>query len=243
MSSQKQNLSQKRIAAAISKSLSQVKYKRGESLIGKRSMPKKKAFVRANKTSGVLSGVIVDGPQGPERKKWDVNVGFTAVGTAAPYITSILNNIQQGTDANNRIGDRIHVKAVDFQFNNVASSSAAPTFMDIFLVWDKQPDRTIASVTDIFNTGTTNLTYQNIINLERFQIMKRERINMDSGAGLSTTTTWHQSCEMATRYGGTSSPFWPTTNDLLVVALCPGVAGGTSGAQISFTARVTFTDE
>lgn len=204
--------------------------------------PKARRPRLVGKISGVIRGKVVDGPQGPERKKLDVSVGFTAVGNSAPYLTSLLNNLGQGTDANNRIGDRILVKGMDFQFNITAFSATAPTFIDVFLVWDKQPDGTICSVTDIFNTGTTNLTYQNIQNLERFVVLRRHRTHMDSGVGLSDLVTWHIDLDASTRFPG-STPGYPKTNDYLVVGLCGGIVGGVSGSNLAYTCRVTYTDE
>jgi len=235
------NLSQKRIEAAIRKSLAQTKYTRSQSLIGKRSSKKTPVVRRANKQEGVVNGVVVSGSQGPERKKWDVNQGFASVGTSAPYINSLCNNIAQGTGQANRIGDRIQVKSVDIEFNLTAFSATAPTFLDVALVWDKQPDGTIAGVTDIFVTGTTNLTFGSIANLERFQVLKRQSFSFDQAGALSSPLKWHQSCDMAVRFAQAAG--WPQTNDLLIVALCPGVTGGTSGANIAYVARVSFTDE
>lgn len=194
------------------------------------------------KISGVIRGKVVDGPQGPERKKLDISVGSTGVGTTVPYLTSLLNNLGQGTDANNRVGDRILVKGMDFQFNFAAVQSTAVSYLDMFLVWDKQPDGTICSVTDIFNTNTTNLTYQNIQNLERFVVLRRTRIHLDSGCGLSDIATWHIDLDASTRFPG-STPGYPKTNDYLVVGLSPGVLGGNGGVNLSFTCRVTYTDE
>jgi len=206
-------------------------------------VPNKRMSVtrRANKLEGTFNGVVVSGSQGPEIKKWDVNQGFASVGTSAPYINSLCNNIAQGTNVGNRVGDRIHVKGVDVVFDITAFSAAAPSFVDLFLVWDKQPDGTIAAASDIFTSTTTNLTFGTIANLERFEVKRRERINMDSGVGLSAAPKWHLSAEMAVRYA--SAAGWPQTNDLLIVALCPGTTGGTSGINLSYSARVHFTDE
>lgn len=234
----------KRVASVISKSKGR-RQSSIERLRGMRTVVPNKRMSsvvrRANKQEGVVGGVVVSGSQGPERKKWDVNQGFASVGTSAPYINSLCNNIAQGTNVGNRIGDRIQVKAVDIEFNLTCFSGTAPTFLDVCLVWDKQPDGTIAAVTDIFVSPTTNLTFGTIANLERFQVLKREQISFDSADKLATTLKWHQSCDMAVRFA--SAAGWPQTNDLLIVALCPGVTGGTSGANIAYVARVSFTDE
>lgn len=234
------NLSQKRIDAAIRKSLSQTKYRRGESLIGKRQMPAKQAFrKRPGSTEGVVGGVLVAGPQGPERKKWDVSVGSTLVANASPYILSLTNGIAQGTNVGNRVGDRIKCKALDLEMN-VTAQGTTTGFVDVMLVWDKQPNNTIASVSDVLTFTNTNLTFGNISNLERFQVLRREQINFDQASKLSECVKWHMPLDMATRFP--SAAGWPITNDLLVVAVSGGAAG-TNGANIAYIARLTFTDE
>jgi len=192
-----------------------------------------------------VRGVLVGGPQGPERKKYETSVvsGY-GVNTATPLVQSLTNNLAQGIQATQRIGDRVHVKAVDLQFNVVSGSNittGVPEFVDVFLILDAQPQQTTAASTTIFANPATNLTYIDIDSLERFQILKRERIHLDTGSGVSHHFTWHQSCELAIRFdSGTAAPM---SNDLLVCALSPSPNTSNLFPTVSFLARLTFTDE
>lgn len=198
-------------------------------------------FRRAKKGEGVVGGVLVSGPQGPERKKWDVNVASTNVFGTTPYITSLLNNIAPGTGSTNRIGDRVKVKGVDLEFNIAVVNTNAPVYADFFLVWDKAPDATITTPAVIFASSATNLTFGNIDNLERFQVLKRQSVNLDAAMAQSAIIKWHLAADFTSRFPAATG--WPSTNDLLVVVLCPGVSGNTGSINMAFVARTSFTDE
>lgn len=231
----------------ISKALLGSKNSRARSFEMKREMNRiRKAKRQAVPTAGAknVGGVLIGGPQGPERKKYEFAQAFTNVNTGTPYVNSMVGGIAQGTAVNQRVGDRVHVKGVDIQFNVQNSGGAAPTsfaeFMDVFLILDSSPDAGTAAAATIFQSTSTNLTYINLDNLERFQILRRERIYFDTSGGYSQTFTWHLSAELAVRWGAAGSP---TSNDLLVCALSP--SSNTVGNQpaLSFISRLTFTDE
>lgn len=205
-----------------------------------------KALKRGAKISGFVGGKFTSGPQGPEIKKLDINVGQTNVGTAAPYVNGLFDTISQGTGVGNRIGDRIHMKAVDVQWNIQIDGAGLPTlnnaaFIDLFCIVDLQPDGGTASATTIFASPTTNLTYLNIDQLERFRVLKRERIYLDAASGLSDVRTWHVPLDLGVRYGTATSA--PNTNDVLLCAVSPGAAGSENSALISYVARLSWTDE
>jgi len=202
------------------------------------------AVRRSAPTTGAknVRGVLVGGPQGPERKKYETsNTAGVGVNTATPYVQSLTNNLAQGTGVSQRIGDRIHVKGVDIQFNVTIGSQLIPNFMDVFLVLDTQPEETTAGAGTIFETPSTNLTYVSLDSLERFQILKRERIHLDAALAQTHCFTWHQSCELATRFS--SSTTAPMSNDLLVVALSNAPNTATDFPTLAYIARLTYTDE
>ena len=197
----------------------------------------------------MVGGVVVAGPQGPERKKYDNQVGQTAVTNGTPYIASLTSAIAEGSAANQRIGGRAHLKSIDVELNwtgNVAGATLTlaylPAYMDVMLVWDKQPDGAVPSVGTIFTASNTNLVFGLLTNIERFQVLKRERLNMDVAGGYSGIIHWHQQLDCATRFADVTGS--PATNDFYIVAVT-----GSPGTGVNFTpaigyiARVTFTDE
>jgi len=151
----------------------------------------------------------------------------------------------QGTAVNQRIGDRIHIKAADLQFNvqvpGEAETNNTSTFIDIFLILDTQPQEGTAGAATIFQNSATNLTYIQLDSLERFQVLKRERITFDAADKFTHQFTWHQSAELASRFGSSTST--PMSNDLLVCALSPNAAATNLTPSLSYICRLTFTDE
>lgn len=251
MGTQNLNSNLKRVANAIANS----KGKRQSSMDRLRSMrtfvPNKRMAKMSNKQEGVISGVVVSGSQGPERKKYDNLVATPqAVNTGAPYIASLTSGIAEATTIAGRIGGRIHIKAIDAEINvgcTVGSTVTAPqgnqVYIDVMCVWDKQPDGSVPSAGAVFVSTTTNLTLGNVNNLERFQVLRRERISMDVASGLSQIIKWNVPCEAAVRFGDSTGS--PQTNDFYIMALSPNAAASTStiAPVISYLARVHYTDE
>lgn len=241
MPSQGKSISETRIANAIARSLSQTKYKRNQSLVGKRNSaaPTMRKLKKQGKIEGVINGVATGGPDGPERKKQDLYQTNTAVGATAPFITSLYYNISQGTQSNQRVGDRITIKSVDFEANVTQYSGTGTSFIDVFLVWDKEPGGTITSASQIFSASNTNLTFTAVGQTDRFVILRREQIAMDS-SNLAKSIKWHQPCDLGVKYLDAAG--YPQSNDLLIVALCPGTVGGASGTNINFICRSSYID-
>lgn len=231
----------------INKALLGARRSRERSFEMKRTMSKIRAAKRNSvPTAGArnVGGVLIGGPQGPERKKYEVATAFTNVNTGAPYVASVVSAIAQGTAVNQRVGDRVHLKAVDIQFNVQNSGGAVPTsfaeFLDVFLILDTSPDQALATAAQIFQTPSTNLTYINLDDLERFQILRRERIVFDTAGGYSQAFTFHLSAELAVRWGASGAPI---SNDILVCALSPSTNTVSNMPAISYISRVTYTDE
>jgi len=72
---------------------------------------------RSNKVEGVIRGVAMGGPSGPERKKFDTFTGSTSVAATTPFIQSCTAGIVEGVASNQRVGSRIQVKGLDFEAN------------------------------------------------------------------------------------------------------------------------------
>lgn len=237
----------KSLPRRIESAVINAKRSRGRSMALKRAIvPRVRRYTPAPTTGAKnVNGVLIGGPQGPERKKIEVAQSSVAVTNAAPYIQSLTSAISQGTNVSQRIGDRIKVKAVDLQFNiqssGATATTAGQTFIDVFLILDTQPQETTAAAGTIFQTPSSNLTYIQLDSLERFQVLKRERINLDPAMGLSQVWTWHLSADLGVRFGaGTTAPM---SNDILVCATTAQTAANSYTPQLQYISRLTYTDE
>jgi len=238
LDSKSRRVSEKQVATALHRTASMMQRRTGTS---SSSFSTKKSFRKSGKVEGVIGGVVVGGPQGAERKKFDNLVGATVVNTSNPYVADVLSGIAQGTAVNQRVGDRIHVKGLDVEYNlSISNASTTSNFIDMFIVWDKQPNEALAGANVIFQSTNTNLTFGNTDWLERFQVLRRETYSLDVADRLSATGKWHIPLDLGVRFGSSGDP---ATGDLLVCALSPDAAAAGSNVTMSYIARVSFTDE
>lgn len=215
---------------------SQLSQRRHQSL-GSFQRPK---VINNNSVSGVIRGVATAGSTNPEIKNYDNNVAVTQVGTAAPYILSLTAGIAEGTSNNQRVGQKILLKSIELEIDYTQPTAAsASAFVDFMLVWDKAPDGSTTTVATILASSTTNLTFGNTANLERFVILRRERVVLNNAATTGVVSNIHLPLDLAARFSDSTGA--PVTNDILAVAVSPNAAG-VSGPSIAFVARVKYAD-
>lgn len=193
---------------------------------------------------GMIRGRATSGSGAPEIKNVDSSIGVT-VTSAVPLVSSLCSQIAEGVTGFNRVGQKIHVRSVDCIFNVRAPvSNTNGSFCDLFLVWDKQPDGNTAAAGTIFVSPTTNLTFTNRDNLDRFMILRREHCNFaaqTTGNGEGTKQfQWHVPLDLVSRF--TDATGNPKTNDLLICALCPGSTGSFNVVEVTGIIRLKFTD-
>jgi len=200
------------------------------------------------RVEGVVRGVATSGTMGPELKIVDNVQAFVNVTSAAPYIASMSSGIAEGVANGQRIGQKCLFKSLDVLLNIQAVPGAtvtaltAPAFLDVLVVWDKQPDQTTPAVGTILTTSASNLTFGNTGQTERFVVLRRERYCFDLNTGMSATGKWHVPLSLSAKFPDATAP--PNTNDVYIVAVSPNAAPGATiiVPQISFEARLKFTD-
>lgn len=237
-------------------SVSGVKRARSRSDIAKAIMKKARLAIAARPRirsskrgsfEGLRFGVATSGSAGPEKKVVDIQVGSTSVVTGTPYILSMLAGIAEGTALAQRVGAKILLKSMDLEMNIIgapganAAANYATSVVDIFVIWDKQPDGATPSVGSILVSTSTNLTFGNTNNLDRFVVLRRRTVNLDFQQSMSETWREHIPLELACRFGDATAS--PQTNDIYVVAVSPNsVNAANLTAAISYVARMKFTD-
>lgn len=195
---------------------------------------------------GVRFGKATSGTMAPEIKNFDNNVAATSVVAGTPYIASMTAGIAEGTTLGNRVGGKIFIKSFDLEGNitvtlNGAGIGSPSAFIDVFCVWDKQPDGALPAIGAIFTSTNTNLTFGNVGQTERFVILRRERIVLDEAQRMGANFVWHVPLALATKFPDATQV--PNTNDIYVCALSPNtVAAGSYTPNLAFTGRVKFTD-
>jgi len=201
---------------------------------------------KPGQVEGVIRGKATSGSTAPEIKNFDLQVNATSVVTGTPYIQSLTSGIAEGAAIAQRIGAKILVKSIDLEMNITTSpggSIALSTgcFLDVFVVWDKQPDGATPTAGSVLVAATTNMTFGNVNNLERFVVLRRKSFVFDETQGMNAIYRDHIPFQLATRFGDATAA--PQTNDIYVMAVSPNAVGaGNTTANIAYVSRCKFTD-
>lgn len=180
-----------------------------------------------------------------EMKYFDVVVAALTAVAAGGSVAS-LNSIAEGSDYNNRVGRRLVPKYV--QLNYYMSATTNLDVVKISLVWDSQPNASLATYNTIFNVATSSpaLALRNVDNsVSRFKILWDEEILVAGGVTDNDNVTGQKFINLsrmqAVEYSGAAAAV-PYTGALY---LCLGSytnSGAAGSATCAYTARFAFND-
>lgn len=86
----------------------------------------------------------------------------------------LIATIPQGTTVNTREGKACQLTSVRLRGNMFTDTTTTATHVCNYLVWDKQPNKALAAIADIF-TSASSLAFPNRENAQRFRIIKQWR--------------------------------------------------------------------
>lgn len=117
-------------------------------------------------------------PNLKEHKYFDTTIGTNAIGNdmLPAFAVTSLNIVPQGITVNSRTGKKLRCMRLQFKgsMEQVQGATAAPTFVRISIVWDREPDKAAlvpVAGTDIYlSTDPHSLTNRD--NAPRFKILK-----------------------------------------------------------------------
>jgi len=129
----------------------------------------------------------------PEKKFIDTT-GTTNVPETGTI--SLLNPLGQGTSVVTRIGQKIVIRSIDLRVRvSGAPNSATPTvyanMIRVLLVWDNQPNGTLATPSDIIEdltAGTGVIAPQQKIYITRFRILWDKKFMLTNLVGANSPT-------------------------------------------------------
>lgn len=141
-------------------------------------------------------------------KKW-VDLGIT--GSHFDNVSTeiyLLNGLQRGTDAFNRIGRRVQMKSIHIRgyvVNNGTTASPQPDYLRCAIVYDREANGATPAWSDIFQdttltgaTTSTALASLNLNNADRFAVLKEWRWSTVGGTPNTATADPAQSFPTAT---------------------------------------------
>lgn len=208
-------------------------------------------------------------PNRKEYKAWSIGAAgvgalqLTNVSTAG-VITPIFLPIL-GSDMTMRIGRKVTIKTIQVRGNiyleqalTMASGTTPQITPKIMLLWDSQPNGTIATVADIWQVAGTPHSYLNLDNRDRFRVLRSEVFTMDamliSSVATQSVASWNRTQHNFEWYlknqdldvvfnatnGGTIADI--SSGALLLVFICD-VAASANDINCKWVSRVRFEDD
>lgn len=183
-----------------------------------------------------------------ERKVFDSgsqNQHLTAMTTnTAPLLH--LTGMAQGTAENQRIGNSILVKSIQFRALLGYAGTNSPQNLRLIIVRDLQTgcDLDAPSLGDLLEDPTNILSPLNIINGNaeaRFMIIKDHTYTFDANANPTTTFKYYAKCMVHTKFLGSAGSD-VGQNQIYVFAITDVGNGSTTGPFFYMTARMRYID-
>lgn len=159
-----------------------------------------------------------------------------------------LDIVPQGTTVSKREGKEFHLSSV--QIRGVASSDTATATASgmMMLVWDKQPNKVIAVLTDILDTASSQ-SFIKRENAQRFSILKKWRWAFAGNATAPTATNVFDIDDYMTvnlkaccTSADTDGAIGTRITGALYLVTCGTIAAGTADANAVVSVRVNFRD-
>lgn len=116
-----------------------------------------------------------------------------------------VNLVRQGATVAERIGNKIMIKSIQLTFELACVAAANQGMCRAMLIYDKQPNKAFPAIGDVILSQPGAVVHPlsgiNIANKSRFQMIRDEYINMDSGTGLAQTRKWYCKGRWETEFG------------------------------------------
>lgn len=187
----------------------------------------------------------------PELKFLDNVNGWAFDATGEVPVSAQLLTVVQGTGESQRIGRKIRVKSVQGKYNLnfvPGAATAAATTVFWWLVWDKQANGAAAAVTDVFTTAATSIAPRNLVNSDRFVILKRFKVKLCAQAGVSAaynkdvrSVEFYKKCDIPIEYSSTTGAIAEIkSNNLFFIAVSDNESDDT--ANLIGVTRIRYTD-
>jgi len=102
----------------------------------------------------------------------------TTAGTTNTYALDTTGSIShisivpQGTTVNTRVGRKCEIKYIQIRGEMRPNSTATHNSVAVYLVWDEQPNKALAAITDVLD-GATSYALSKRENVQRFKILKK----------------------------------------------------------------------
>jgi len=183
----------------------------------------------------------------PELKIYDADVNAASPPTATQFnitntgTVACVNAMVTGTGVQNFIGNQISVKSAAYRFELDLGTTPVATSGRVLLIWDKQPNGSLATWADIF-AFSTYLSFSNVNTRDRFVILRNDQFSLSPQGDQTLFFERFVNINMTTTFvNGQATTAVPQTGALLIAYIADQ---GTAANQprISGNIRVRYYD-
>lgn len=183
-------------------------YRRKYKRIGRKIGQRKKSYKKSYKKKGPMRFIP---KQSPIEKKY-IDTTFTAQSVDNAGTITLLNGTQHGTSNQQRIGEKISIKNIEISgVLGTNGTNVYSAYAKIMLVYDKQPNASTFSLSNLINTiggvylpwSTRNSTYAS-----RFVVLKNFYVNLTLQGSTSVNAPTekgircYKKCNVPVQYNG-----------------------------------------
>lgn len=165
----------------------------------------------------------------------------------------LCNEVSLGTTAFTRLGQKINLIAFSLRIRltsqGILSTAGSSDVLHVALVFDKQPNGATITYDDVFSSGGSSATLlacqapRNINNLERFEVIKREMLEINQDGSGAAQLDWYCKLNHVTRYnGGNAGTIADINSGALYVVMCTSKVASASSPLIFGVGRLRFVD-
>lgn len=184
----------------------------------------------------------------PELKIFDCDQAATTPPPSPAVLTNIpntgdvvcVNAVPSGTGVGGFTGNQVSVKSVAYRVELDLGATPLPTSGRVLLVYDKQPNGTLATWTDIFSTAQY-LSFGNVNTRERFVVLRNDQFSLSPQGDQTLFFERYVKVNMTTTYVSGTPGTVPQTGAILL-AYISDQATGANQPRISANIRVRYYD-
>jgi len=191
------------------------------------------------------TGGWADPVRGGEMKFVDVSVSAaTAIGAATFSAAQLLNGIQQGSDATNRVGRKINLKSLYLRYNfSLSATSTNGGTCRILVVYDKQANAAAPAITDILLADAFT-SPNNLSNRDRFvTLVDHVTPSIGTAANWAVADVCYRKINLETMFNsGNAGTIGDITSGSVYCFYAQSGAIGTAAPALTYRARIKFTD-
>lgn len=152
------------------------------------SAPFKKPRTTKVVTKQSVQSMVKQAMRSVAEKKWfDATQAGLTPATAGAFVLAGMTAIDDGTEDFERVGAKINITAVQYHLEaSLDAAETASNLVRVILFCDKQANAAAPTVTQILQNNDF-LSFRNLDNLQRFDILDDTVLELNASAGVSGT--------------------------------------------------------